>query len=405
MTGRPMRALVLLALLGGVIAPAPLSANDLDDELRRVSNRIQELAAIIDDVTASRSSLAGEIKEAAAQLVTLESELAAASEALAEIQSRVTDQRSALHTVSEDLKDAYADLSVTHAAVALERVAAIESARSAYVAGPRDLGVLAIATDEINSVAIGMEYLSRVGSAHEHVLATFAILQSRETSQRDAILQAEAALRVDLGELEVLEAGLEVVRKDYVARQVEMQSAIEVQAYLLDTLDEEIAHFESDLEGLQADQGSLRRRIAREQAASKAEAVAVSSGGFVRPVPGAITSGFGPRYHPILGYSRPHNGVDFRASYGQSIKAAQSGVVILANVWGGYGRTIIIDHGNGLSTLYAHQSSLSVSYGDRVQAGAVIGRVGTSGLSTGAHLHFEVRIGGDPVDPAPYLSG
>ena len=93
------------------------------------------------------------------------------------------------------------------------------------------------------------------------------------------------------------------------------------------------------------------------------------------------------------------------AGHGQPIKAARSGTVILAATWGGYGRTIVIDHGGGVSTLYAHQASLNVSYGDTVEAGEVIGKVGTSGLSTGPHLHFEVRLGGDPVDPAPYLNG
>ncbi len=125
----------------------------------------------------------------------------------------------------------------------------------------------------------------------------------------------------------------------------------------------------------------------------------------VRPVPGAITSGFGMRFHPILGYTRMHTGVDMHAAYGEPIKAAASGRIIFAAVRGGYGNCIIIDHGGGMTTLYGHQSSLNVSYDDHVTAGDVIGYVGSSGLATGPHLHFEVRIWGKPVDPGPVPVG
>ena len=89
--------------------------------------------------------------------------------------------------------------------------------------------------------------------------------------------------------------------------------------------------------------------------------------------------------------------------YGQEIKAAASGRVIFAGVRGGYGNTIIIDHGGDMTTLYAHQSSFNVGYDSQVSAGDVIGYVGSTGLSTGPHLHFEVRLGGKPVDPQDYL--
>ena len=123
----------------------------------------------------------------------------------------------------------------------------------------------------------------------------------------------------------------------------------------------------------------------------------------VRPVPGIITSPFGNRVHPITGNVRFHAGIDLRGSHGTPIKAAESGKVILARYYGGYGNTVIIDHGNGLSTLYAHQSSLAVRYGESVDAAEVIGYVGSTGASTGPHLHFEVRKWGSPVDPEPFL--
>ncbi len=100
---------------------------------------------------------------------------------------------------------------------------------------------------------------------------------------------------------------------------------------------------------------------------------------------------------------RFHTGIDIGVGYGTPIHAADSGTVIYATWMSGYGNVIIIDHGNGISTLYAHQSSLAVGMGARVARGQVIGYVGSTGFSTGPHLHFEVRLNGTPVDPLAYL--
>ena len=109
------------------------------------------------------------------------------------------------------------------------------------------------------------------------------------------------------------------------------------------------------------------------------------------------------RYHPVLHYNRMHTGADMRASSGTPILACRAGTVVIAGWQGGYGNTVVIDHGDGMATLYAHQSRLGVSEGQVVHSGDVIGYVGSTGMSTGAHLHFEVRLSGNHVDPAPYL--
>jgi murein DD-endopeptidase MepM/ murein hydrolase activator NlpD len=122
-----------------------------------------------------------------------------------------------------------------------------------------------------------------------------------------------------------------------------------------------------------------------------------------RPVPGVITSPFGPRVHPIFRTVRTHYGLDFQAGMSQPIVAAADGVVLRAGWMNGYGWAVVISHGNGVTTLYAHQSELRVETGDTVSGGDVVGLVGTSGWSTGAHLHWELRVDGVAVDPEPYL--
>ena len=117
------------------------------------------------------------------------------------------------------------------------------------------------------------------------------------------------------------------------------------------------------------------------------------------PVSGRVTSGFGSRFHPILGYARMHKGVDLAASYGAPIAAAGPGRVVSAGWAGGYGREVIIAHGGGIQTRYGHMSRLSAVPGETVRQGQVIGYVGSSGLSTGPHVHYEVLKNGRPVNP------
>ena len=145
----------------------------------------------------------------------------------------------------------------------------------------------------------------------------------------------------------------------------------------------------------------IQRRIAEERA--KNGIVILGTGQFNLPSDAAITSGFGYRMHPILGYERFHSGVDFGADYGSPILAADRGVVIFAGWYGGYGNAVILDHGNGTTTMYAHAQELYVSEGQTVERGKAIAATGSTGLSTGPHLHFEVRKDGEPVDPMGYF--
>ena len=133
----------------------------------------------------------------------------------------------------------------------------------------------------------------------------------------------------------------------------------------------------------------------------------VSTGTFVRPGNGEVTSPFGIRFHPILRYTKLHTGTDLSVGDGW-VYAADAGVVIQAGFNSAYGNMTVIDHGStgghGVTTLYAHQSSMLVQPGDTVTKGQRVGRIGSTGYSTGPHLHFEVRIDGQPVDPWPYIA-
>ncbi|MBM3270155.1 MAG: peptidoglycan DD-metalloendopeptidase family protein [Candidatus Sericytochromatia bacterium] len=129
----------------------------------------------------------------------------------------------------------------------------------------------------------------------------------------------------------------------------------------------------------------------------------LGTGQFTWPVRGRITSGFGPRMHPIFRVVKPHRGIDFGAGWGSPVVAADTGVVLFSGWYDGYGKVVMIDHGADLVTMYCHLSSYGVSPGARVTRGQQIARVGSTGFSTGPHLHFEVRRNGTPVNPLGFL--
>ncbi|HEY6357291.1 MAG TPA: M23 family metallopeptidase, partial [Vicinamibacterales bacterium] len=145
------------------------------------------------------------------------------------------------------------------------------------------------------------------------------------------------------------------------------------------------------------------RRAAAIAAGQPPPSEACASGHFIWPAQGPMVSGFGMRWHPILGGYRMHTGIDIAAPYGAPIIASDAGVVLFVGWYGGYGNTVIVDHGSGYSTLYAHCSAILVNQGQNVARGQAIARVGATGYATGPHLHFEIRVNGVPVNPMSRL--
>jgi murein DD-endopeptidase MepM/ murein hydrolase activator NlpD len=196
-----------------------------------------------------------------------------------------------------------------------------------------------------------------------------------------------------------------LLTQELLAQKSEFQAEADTQKTNIDRLKQDQGALEAAEEQLSRDSENIaaliQQRLA-EQSRSNIAAVLPSTGLMGYPSNGPITSPFGDRMHPILGYVRFHSGLDFGADYGSPIFAAQSGTVILAGWYGGYGQAVLIDHG-GVTTLYGHSSELYVAEGDTVQRGQAIAAIGSSGLSTGPHLHFEVRVSGEPVNPISYF--
>ena len=168
---------------------------------------------------------------------------------------------------------------------------------------------------------------------------------------------------------------------------------------LLGSIEEERNHFAEEVAALEQESARLAALIqaAAASASGSTGSGTVSAAGFLWPVDGPVTSGFGWRW------GRMHEGVDIAVATGTPVRAVAAGTVIHAGWLGGYGNLVVVDHGNGLSTAYAHNSSYAVSVGQAVGQGDVVAYSGNTGNSSGPHVHFEVRVNGGAVDPLGYL--
>lgn len=206
-------------------------------------------------------------------------------------------------------------------------------------------------------------------------------------------------------ELEKKRDHVVLLKKQSEAKLAQLEDQKKEQQAFLAQVRQEKSVIERALAELEEDSYRLAAEIRRIQLSRSRSGLSAPTGKFAWPTPGynRITSDYGMRMHPILRTQRMHTGIDISAPMGSPAVAGEVGEVIYTGWFGGYGWTVVVDHGGGVSSMYPHLSRITVKEGDIVARGQEVGKIGTSGLSTGPHMHFEVRENGDPVNPWPYL--
>jgi len=395
-TRRAILPALVIVLVGSFAAPAISGSHD--DDLKEIRQSILALTVRINDVAAERSMLAQEVLAAQGRLDEIETQVAAVGAKLTRINQQHKERSGALDDVRSELAERFGNL----ASIRADRDAALDDARAsvlqAYMGGGTSQPSIAFSASAVSEVSVGVAYLDVLTGYRSGAAERYAEVVATEEAEEAKVKVIEAAIIGQAEELERTAAELDATERELGEKRSELAAEYERQAELLARVEAQIGEFEGELTGLEGEEASIRSRI---QAAS--QPAGTKPGQLTRPIPGRVESGFGSRMHPIFGTVKMHNGVDMHGSTGQPIRAGAGGTVILSGVKGGYGNTVMIDHGGGMVTLYAHQSTIGVSVGQKVTAGQTIGYVGSSGLSTGPHLHFEVRINGTPVDPMNYL--
>ncbi len=373
----------------------------------------------IQDIRVEREELARSAAEVAKQVDALAADDAALVAALSELETYIELQLARIDAAEKSIAAAIAEAAAARAEVAWlqEEITAVrerlrQRAIEVFVQAPADV-IEQLASGDLNESAVRLFLIERAVGSELEITDELRTVEARlEVVRRSAVEKLEEAERERAAQQQRL-AELEDARLAAEEYRAEIQRRIdeyEREAAEIERIDEEMEReifaIEEELRRAEAERRRLEEQARRRAVSEQRQAHEAANGPFelvVWPVGGEKTSGFGPRVHPILGSVRQHQGIDLDGDTGDRVGAARSGEVIVAGWRSGYGNTVVVYHGLGYSTLYSHLSSISVSVGDQVSSGDKVGAVGSTGLSTGPHLHFELRIDGRAVDPTPYL--
>lgn len=407
----PRRWLGLLAaLLAAVSLTVPPAVADNGDDKAKVDAALESAGDDLVDANAA-------VKKAIADLKDARQELPAARRDLAKARAEVRAARAADLAREQELEQA------TAAAIRAEQERAtvefeikdLQSkvgnlARRVYQNGAFaefDLLITAESPTELSDRAAALDAVSR---ANNRTLAQMAEIRA-ELALKEARLEA---LRVQVEQKRQLAAialkRASIAQSQAAAAKAKVDALVAKKATALDVASTERAKVLKQYKAYQAEQrriaALLAAEAAREGTSPRGNFAVTAEDGFVWPVDGAsVSQGVGPRIHPVYGYRSCHTGIDLGASTGTAIRATAAGVVVGTASGGPFGNHTLISHGNGVSSMYAHESRFAVSNGQTVNAGDVIGYVGATGWVTGPHLHFEIHIGSKPYDPLGWFGG
>lgn len=433
-TGKAVRALttlVALFVLASLFVFSPIAPfGGHDASAAGLSSRLQDTRAQLERVRKNlakaedaRKAALGDIAALDQNIERAEDEVNIATAAYEKAADKLAGLQEELAAVTADLKKKQGELARAEADLQKQQEVFNKRLVSVYKSGRGSAYLEALIEPGSISEMLGrFDLLSTIADRDSIILTQIVEFRAKVEKQKMALEKERARVaaleRSQRATTETLEAQAD--KKQAAVDQLENAKAAKEEVLAAaerdvvawgkqeDALSAESDRIAGQLRAAQEARGAERTQTTR-AASSRTQTASVDddsgggSGRFYRPVPGAISSHFGYRMHPIFHVRKMHTGVDMRGGMGVPIHAAESGTVVSAGWRGGYGKCIIISHGGGLSTLYAHLSTFRVSTGDVVKRGQVIGGMGSTGYSTGPHLHFEVRVGGSPVNPAGYL--
>jgi murein DD-endopeptidase MepM/ murein hydrolase activator NlpD len=374
---RIVAALLILILsmpFANVYAKNPNEIDKLKQEQDKVNQQIKKTQQLMNQVKNEKKSVSKAIEELDHKLNQAETELETVEDQLTQLEKQIAVTTMELERVSNEASS--------------QKDLLKKRVRVMYENG--NVGYLSVI---LNSASFS-DFISRMDFLKKIINFDMQLLNKMKT-HRDSVADKRNQLEEEQKEKERLKTQI-------ADKKQQVETAKQDREKTLKDLTKDLKELERQEDQLLAQSNEVAKKIIALQSKEK-----YVGGKIGWPAPGyyKITSPYGYRTHPILKKKKLHTGIDIAVPSGSEVVAANSGKVIYSGYNGGYGNTVIIDHGGKISTLYAHNSKLLVKVGDTVEKGKVISKSGSTGLSTGPHLHFEVRENGEHVDPMKYLNG
>ena len=393
-----MKRRLLIVLAAGLVVAAPAAGDDLHGRKAAIDARIARLHSHIQTVRqredALRSEIAGvtdriraleaQVGDVSTQLQTLQEDLALHQERLAKLNALYDLRTRKLHFLRRQY-----DVSIERLNKRLVDI---------YESEQTDMIGVIFAAQSFESMLDQVDYIKQIGEQDKKIAAQVRASRNQVKIERLRTMKARASMLAETQAIAVRTEQKRLVKEQLVSSSTSLAAARDDKRVSLDTLTAQERAEAEEIDALQAESAAVAAKIQAAQAQSSSSSAPSSNpGGYQWPVSGPVTSPFGWRW------GRMHEGIDIAVGTGTPIQAAAAGTVIYSGWMSGYGNFVILDHGGGIATAYGHNTSVAVAVGQTVSQGQVIAYSGSTGHSTGPHVHFEVRVNGQAVDPFGYL--
>jgi len=390
------RSLTLLVLGLALAVAAPAAGQDVEDEKAAVDARIATLQAEIDSAKAREGVLTTQLSSVVDELQAAQSAVDSAESSLDSLEAELAAEQARLERLTVLLEEQTERLRQLEAAH-LRAVRVLEArVRAIYVSQTPDVLSFLVSASSFDDLIDNWEFLERIGLQDERIATQVQRAKEKAAAERRATARTRRLTAASVSVIAARTEEARVVRDELAASRDTLLAARRLKSSALASARESREEYIAEVEALAAQSAALAAAIRDAQAGSRGSGVP-SAAGFIWPVHGPVVSGYGLRW------GRMHEGIDIAAGMGTPIWAAAAGTVIHAGWLGGYGNLVVVDHGDGLATAYAHASAILVAVGQQVAQGETLSLVGSTGNSSGPHLHFEVRVNGSAVDPLLYL--
>lgn len=386
-----------------IVSAFPAFSSELDrqrSEYGSVQSKLQETQRQLNAAKKQEATLLEQISQLDQNAFALEKEIKQLENQLAQVTTDRKNTESELVLLEQQLTQKIQELETTKVKLTEKTQVLNTRLENIYKNGQVNYLEVILGSSSFDDFISRLSFMKLVLDQDQRILNQIKELKSALETQKAQVEAEKAQVEAKRAELVAQEAQISSLTQAKQAKKDQLEAESNAKQQLLVQVRKNKVLYEQAERELQ---GTSNRILSIIRALESGSSGSAPTGKFLWPTSGSISSGFGMRWHPILGGYRMHNGIDISAPYGQNIVAAETGTVIYRDWLGGYGLTLIIDHGGGVSTLYAHTSQVLVSVGQRVSRGSVVARVGSTGYSTGPHLHFEVRVNGVPQNPLNWL--
>lgn len=368
-----------LTLVIIMITSITLVFGDTADELKKLKQKQSEIKKQLEQTQKSINQKSKESKSLSSQLLDLDKKLVLVEEDLENVEQQIEQLDSQILKTKIEL-DRIINNTNESKEIFKKRI------RVMYESG--NLGYLSVilGSTSFSDFISRLDYLKRIAEYDVRLLTELKLSKEKINQKQNQLLSEQQEN--------------ETLKSSILEKQNQVQLSKKEREQTLKDINKDLKSLEAMEDKLLAESNAIGKKITSLQSNDK-----LVSGNFIWPAPGYTKySNYGYRIHPILKTRKLHTGADIPMPTGSKIVASNAGKVIFAGYYGGYGNAVIIDHGGKVSTLYAHNSKLLVREGDKVERGQAISKAGSTGLSTGPHLHFEVRTNGQPIDPIKYIN-